>query len=155
MNVKLRRLQDLEEAMALEPLLDRAARESSAASSESAPADGAMLRFLGRHLERPETLVLVAEAEGADDAAGVCVTGPLEDPLSGEVTPLVVALWVQPGLRHRGLARALVREVRRILAARELPGLAARVGHNDDALISMGERWGFTRRWEMMVAESS
>ena len=31
--------------------------------------------------------------------------------------------------------------------------LWARAAHNDDALISMGERWGFVRAWELMSAE--
>ena len=30
---------------------------------------------------------------------------------------------------------------------------AGRAGHNDDALISMGERWGFLRAWELFVRE--
>jgi hypothetical protein len=34
-----------------------------------------------------------------------------------------------------------------------MKALSARAGHNDDALISMGERWGFVRQWEMMVRE--
>ena len=29
----------------------------------------------------------------------------------------------------------------------------AAFGHNDDALISMGERWGLVRTWELMAAD--
>ena len=39
------------------------------------------------------------------------------------------------------------------LAARGVRGISARVGHNDDALISMGERWGFVRHWELLLRE--
>ncbi len=55
--------------------------------------------------------------------------------------------------RHQGLAAKLVAEVSAVLRERGMMSLAARAGHNDDALISMGERWGFVRTWEMMVRE--
>jgi GNAT superfamily N-acetyltransferase len=66
---------------------------------------------------------------------------------------MVLVLYVEPDARHRGVARALVEEATRLLAARGLRRLAARAGHNDDALISMGERWGFVRQWELMLRE--
>jgi hypothetical protein len=43
--------------------------------------------------------------------------------------------------------------VQSVLAERGMRVLAARAGHNDDALISMGERWGFVRAWELMLFE--
>jgi hypothetical protein len=52
------------------------------------------------------------------------------------------------------VARALVHETARLLAARGAGTLAARAGHNDDALISMGERWGFVRSWELLAREA-
>ena len=39
------------------------------------------------------------------------------------------------------------------LAMRGIRKLGAICGHNDDALISMGERWGFTRRWEILLRD--
>jgi GNAT superfamily N-acetyltransferase len=66
---------------------------------------------------------------------------------------MVLLLFVSPDVRHRGLARAMVDAVTRVLAARGHEKLAARAAHNDDALISMGERWGFVRQWEMMLRE--
>jgi ribosomal protein S18 acetylase RimI-like enzyme len=83
----------------------------------------------------------------------VCLVGPLVDPLRGESLPTVLVLHVDPALRHRGVAHELIEEATRVLAARGLQRLAARVGHNDDALISMGERWGFVRSWGLMVRE--
>ena len=50
-------------------------------------------------------------------------------------------------------AKALVEGVSGLLRDRGMSTLAARAGHNDDALISMGERWGFVRQWELMVLE--
>jgi hypothetical protein len=47
----------------------------------------------------------------------------------------------------------LIQRALQILSDRGCPELAARVGHNDDALISMGERWGFTRLWEFILRE--
>ena len=84
---------------------------------------------------------------------GLCLTVPFEDPLTGEILPMIVILRVDPNLRHRGIARALVDDARSILAERGHGILAARAGHNDDALISMGERWGFLRHWELMLHE--
>jgi len=66
---------------------------------------------------------------------------------------MVLILFVSPSARHGGLAGALVEAATAELAGRGIPLLAARAGHNDDALISMGERWGFVRQWELMVRE--
>ena len=40
------------------------------------------------------------------------------------------------------------------LLERGVERLGARVEHNDDARISMGERWGWTRAWEWMDSGS-
>ena len=90
---------------------------------------------------------------GLDCDLGLCLVGPFEDPLTAERTPMVLALYVEPAVRHRGLARALVDEARAVLAERGFHRLAARAGHNDDALVSMGERWGYVRQWELMLLE--
>ena len=63
---------------------------------------------------------------------------------------MILALWVDPDWRHRGLARALVGRVHDELGAAVI---GARAAHNDDALISMGERWGFVRSFEVMFHE--
>ena len=104
-----------------------------------------------RHFAHDAMLLLVAESE--EGVHGVLLTAPLEDPLTGEVVPIIVVLHVESDVRHRGLARALVTDARSVLAERGYGVLAARAGHNDDALISMGERWGFLRHWELMLHE--
>ena len=86
-------------------------------------------------------------------AWGRCLTGPFADPLLGTTQPMVLVLHVDPSLRHRGVARELIAHADGLLYARGHATLAARAGHNDDALISMGERWGFVRSWELMVRE--
>ena len=110
-------------------------------------------RLLRRALDSPQGLVMTAHLPGNGDRIGFCVTGPLVDPLVGDAMPMVVALYVDPNFRHRGLARKMVLGVRMELAERGHGTLAARAGHNDDALISMGERWGFVRAFEVMVRE--
>ena len=151
MNLKLRPIQDPEEARGLLPLLERGARETSSPylhqDFSRAEAEG----FLERCLGREETLLLVAESEG--EVQALAVSAPFEDPLSGHSLPMLVVLFVDPALRHRGVARALVKELRRLLAQRGLDVLLARAEHNDDALISMGERWGLVRTWEVMSSE--
>ncbi len=150
MNLKLRPLERREEAQAFVGLLETGMRESASALGREAP-PGTARRFLERALGRPETLLLVAEGEGRE--LGIAATAPFEDPLSGETTPIVVALYVDPSIRRRGVARALLAEARRLLAQRGETRLFARAAHNDDVLISMGERWGLVRAWELMSTE--
>ena len=73
--------------------------------------------------------------------------------LSAERLPMVLVLHVDPQLRHRGIASAMIEQSRHLLASRGCARLAARAAHNDDALISMSERWGFVRAWEWMLYE--
>ena len=104
----------------------------------------------------PESVFVVAESmEPKEDGAtvGLCLTGPLVDPLTADRFPMVIVCWVAPAYRHRGLARHLLEDVARQLEGRGYPALATRTDHNDDALISMGERWGFTRRWEILLRD--
>lgn len=151
MNLKLRAVEDLAEARRVLPFLERAALESLRALSLSGEPQVAAL--LERDLAASETLVLVAEAREAPEPWAALVCAPFQDPLSQERSPLIVALWVDPRVRHRGVARALIEEARRRLAARGHRQLMARASHNDDALISMGERIGFVRAWELMALE--
>jgi len=151
MNLKLRSIQELGEARDLLPLLERGARETSSSYLHHDFSRDEAAAFLERCFGRPETLILVAEAEG--EAQALAVSAPFEDPLTGKCLPLVVVLFVDPSLRHRGLARALVKELRRLLVQRGCEVLLARAEHNDDALISMGERWGLVRAWEVMSSE--
>jgi len=151
MNLKLRSIQDAEEARGLLPLLARGARETSSSYLHHDFSEEEAGEFLQRAFGRDETIVLVAEAEG--EVQGLALSAPFEDPLTGKCLPMVVVLFVDPSLRHRGVARALVKELRRLLAQRGHEVLLARAEHNDDALISMGERWGLVRTWEVMSSE--
>lgn len=153
MNLKLRPIDDLGEAQALADLLAKGAEASSQGFDEEEPQEGAAARFLERHFQAPETLLVVAEAAEEPGPLAFALTGPLEDPWTGSRWPLLVGLWVRPNIRHRGVARALVQEVGRLLDQRGIQLLAGRTGHNDDALVSMGERWGFVRAWEFLVRE--
>ncbi len=151
MDVSIRPVESLEEALTFTPRLDGYAREVMAEFRDVPLPPAVSRRLLERHFEHSTTLLLVAESE--DGVHGVCLTAPLEDPLTAEIVPIIVILHVEDDLRRRGIARSLVEDARNILAGRGHGALAARAGHNDDALISMGERWGFLRHWELMLRE--
>jgi GNAT superfamily N-acetyltransferase len=153
MQLELRPITTLDAARALGPRLDAAAAAFQAQVSDEPYPAGSAERFLARALGEPETVLLGAYKPGAAQPAGLCLTGAHVDPLSGERVPMVLVLSVDVELRHRGVARALVERARELLAARGHRRLAARALHNDDALISMGERWGFVRAWEWMLWE--
>lgn len=149
----LRLVTERREAGALASALDAYATQALAEFRDTPLPEGVCRRFFERHFEDGQSALVIAEsARGAADL-GVCLTGPFEDPLTGERMPCVLILYVSPGMRHRGLGRALMHETLRTLAARGYPRLSGRAGHNDDALISMGERWGFVRVWDLLVRE--
>lgn len=153
MEVQLRLLDTLDDALALAGRLDLLAAEQQDEFRDEPYPEGAAAAFLRDELAAPETVLLVAERQPGAADLGLCLVGPAQDPLTRERVPTLLLVHVHPEVRHRGLARALVEEAWSHLAARGATRFAARVGHNDDALISMGERWGFTRRWEWIERE--
>jgi len=153
MKLELRQVTSLEEARRLAPRLDAAAAGFHAQVSDEPFPAGASARLLAERFDAPETVLVGAFPPGGSDPLGLCLVAPFEDPLTLARTPMVLVLEVAPQARHRGVARALVEEAQAVLAARGLRALAARATHNDDALISMGERWGFVRAWELMLFE--
>jgi GNAT superfamily N-acetyltransferase len=151
--IRLHRIESLATALALAPELeDRAVEFHEQFSDEPFP-EGAIERFLRQHFSALETHLLVAEEALSERRVGLCLVGPFVDPLLGTRLPLVLLLHVEPAFRHRGLAGKLVQRATELCAERGMPRLAARAAHNDDALISMGERWGFVRLWELMLRE--
>jgi len=150
---RIRRIEDLQSALELAPALEAYAAQATAEFRDVPLPEGTCRRFFGRSFSEPETVLVVAETSPGKSDLGVCMTGPFEDPLTAGRLPMVLILFVSPSARHQGLAGALVGEVTKALKERGMPSLGARAGHNDDALISMGERWGFVRQWEMMVRE--
>ena len=160
MNLRLRSIATREEAQGTLALLEQAVRAVLASDDRregGAARDGTRPGELARrYLERlgpREAMLVVAEPREMDRPLALAASAPFEDPLSGEVRALMVLLYTDPSIRQRGVARALTQELRRLLAARGVSELWARAAHNDDALISMGERWGFVRAWELMSAE--
>lgn len=156
MKLQLRHVTSLEQALATAPLLDSSAAEFHAQCSDAPYPAGAAERCLRQHFAASECVLVLAEEEGAGPGSrawGLCLTGPFTDPLLGTTQPMVLVLHVDPSLRHRGVASELIAHADGLLFARGHATLAARAGHNDDALISMGERWGFVRSWELMVRE--
>lgn len=153
MKLTFRTMTSLEEALEHAPLLDRCAEEAVGDFRDDALPKDVSARFLCTHFDTPQCLLVVAE-DPAGKLVGACLTGPFADPLTAEVVPMILLLHVDSDVRHRGVARALVDQIRERLAERiDTSVLAARAGHNDDALISMGERWGFVRQWEFMLIE--
>lgn len=153
MAVAARVVSERDEALRLAPALDERAAEFMAQFSDAPYAAGAAARFLEQHFDDPATLLVVAESAPGGPWAGLCLVGPFRDPLLASSLPMILVLHVEPAWRHRGVARLLLERASGELAARGIRGLAARVGHNDDALISMGERWGFVRTFELMERE--
>jgi ribosomal protein S18 acetylase RimI-like enzyme len=152
MNLRLRTISSRDEAQGVQALLEQAVRESGALLGERKPVDVAR-RYVEHVLGTREALLVVAEPREVARPLALAASAPLAEPLTGEQHALLVLLYVDPSIRQRGVARSLVQELRRSLAARGIPELWARAATNDDALISMGERWGFARQWELMSAE--
>jgi GNAT superfamily N-acetyltransferase len=151
--VTTRQVELLSEALALAPALDRGLAERAREFQDEPLATGLARTFLGTHFDAPETVLVAAESEAGAADLGLCLTAPFTDLVLGTRMPLIRVLSVSPAHRHRGIARALVDEVKRVLERRGIARLAAQVGHNDDALISMGERWGFVRHWELLLRD--
>ena len=151
MNLGLRTLTDAEEAWRLLPMLERAVTESSLAWQDTPVPPSVAQRYLETQLDEEGACLVVAESD--EETLAVAASAPFVDPLTGAMNPMLVMLWVDPSIRHRGVARALVGELKRRLARRGMTDLAARVGHTDDALTSMGERWGWVRSWSFLSAE--
>jgi GNAT superfamily N-acetyltransferase len=143
-----------EEALGLADALQRCAAASTAEFRDAPLPAGVARRALERGFGTDEFVLLAARAAGGGDPVGLLLTMPFVDPLTADSVPMIVLLFVEPAHRHRGLARALAVEARRQLARRGFRSLAARAGHNDDALISMGERWGYLRAWEILLHEA-
>lgn len=153
MDPRIRCIEDPEEAVELSTALETYVAQATADVRDEPLPEGTCRRFFERRFDNAETVLLVAETQLGRADLGVCITGPFEDPLVGTRVPMILVLFVSPSARHRGLAKALVDRATEILEGRGLPTLAARAGHNDDALISMGERWGFVRQWEIMLRD--
>ena len=151
MEAEFHEIEDRDDALTAAEALEPAAAELSAEFRDTPLPDHTVRRLIERSFGRPETVLM--EARGGGQLLGTCLTAPFEDPLTGELLPMIVLLHVDPDVRHRGVARGLVEHTLRTLETRGLTELAARAAHNDDALISMGERWGFVRHWEMMLLE--
>ncbi len=148
----VRHIKSLEAALELAESLDHAASATLAEVGEGPLRPGASAEFLRGAFEESETVLLVAEDAGEE--VGICLTGAWREPLSGERFAAVLALYVDSNTRHRGAARALVARAVELLAQRGVERLGVRIEHNDDARISMGERWGWTRAWEWMDSGS-
>lgn len=151
MNLRLRTIATRAEAEGTLALLEQAVREVDG-GADAAQAGALARRYLER-LGPREALLVVAEPREVARPLALAASAPCEDPLTGAVSAVIVLLYTDPSIRQRGVARALTQELRRALAARGVSELWARAAHNDDALISMGERWGFVRAWELMSAE--
>ena len=153
MEVTLRFLETRDDALTLSSDIDHYAREATAEFRDELVADGIGVRLVRDHFDSPHCVFLTATEARSEERIGLCVTVPFVDPLVGDSMAMVVVLSVHPDFRHRGLAGRMISALHEELGSRGVHTLAARAGHNDDALISMGERWGFVRLYEVMVHE--
>lgn len=144
----INQIDSIAEAAELGEHLDKAATANLAGIEHEPIEPGAALRFFEAESARDETGLWVAR--DGDSVLGLCLTGAWVAPLSGERMATILALYVEPNHRHQGVAKALVQAAQAGLRARGISHIGARVEHNDDARISMGERWGWTRGWEWL-----
>ncbi|GEM_PF-1472776 len=158
MNVKLVLHEEPCEWPDLVSELERYVAQVTAEWTDATPASGVAQGLLQRANSHSAGLLVTAHGQGSEDPSeqrlGFCVVVPREDPLTGIELPFIAALEVDRNYRHRGLARSMVGAATTEMKSRGFSMLAARAGHNDDALISMGERWGFVRSHEIMLLES-
>jgi GNAT superfamily N-acetyltransferase len=152
MDVQLRTHSTLDGTQDLASAIDAYATQVMSEFRDGLTASGVGVSTLERAIAASDGVAITAH-NGEGDRLGYCVVVPFPDPLLGDHMPMVVALFTETDYRHRGLAGQMVAAARRDLESRGHMELAARAGHNDDALISMGERWGFVRSWELMVRE--
>jgi GNAT superfamily N-acetyltransferase len=152
LNLSIRTAESRKEALERAVELERWAGEIAPEFLGGPLAPGSVARMVDRHFDAPETVVVSAHAPDGE-CLGMLVTAPLEDPLTSRRYPLIVLLHVEPRFRHRGVAGKLVAGAIEHLGRRGVPRIAARAAHNDDALISMAERWGFVRHFELMLRE--
>lgn len=149
MNLRLRTIATRAEARGTQALLEQAVR---AQLGPEARAEELARRFQDG-LGPREALLVVAEPKEVERPLALAASLPETEPLTGAVRARLVLLYTDPSIRLRGVARALVGELRRGLTARGVTELVAQAAHNDDAVISMGERWGFVRTLELLSAE--
>ncbi|MDE0905129.1 MAG: hypothetical protein OSB42_10915 [Planctomycetota bacterium] len=152
MNLSLKEISDPADCEALAPLAQRLVERSCEELRNDPAPEDCGLKLLQRVLQSPTGVIL--QTIGADgETVGLIVTGPLIDPLVGDETPMVLLLWTADAFRRRGMSKGMIQSAAEILAGRGLHSLAARAEHNDDALISMGERSGFIRLYEVLLRE--
>lgn len=149
MNLRLRTIDTRAEARGTKALLEQAVRAQYGAEMKAETLAERVLAGLGPR----EALLVVAEPKELERPLALAASLPEEEPLTGVVRARLVLLYTDPSIRLRGVARALVGELRRALVARGVGELVALAAHNDDAVISMGERWGFVRTLELLSAE--
>ncbi|HED64920.1 MAG TPA: GNAT family N-acetyltransferase [Planctomycetes bacterium] len=150
MNLRLRSIESHDEALRFAPDLGRGLLESYPAASPELSGEELASAFLEAHRGAAAMFFLVAEGEAGTLA--VAATAPWRDPVTLQTSPMLVALWVDPAIRHRGVARELVRELRRLVARHGFSTLLGRVPTGDDALLGMAERWGMVREQELVAA---
>lgn len=152
MNIEVQTISVTKDLEEIAPLAQRLVEQAMDEFREDPILPGCGLALLQRALASPTGVIM--RAVGPDgNTAGLIVTGPLVDPLVGDETAMILLLWTQDAFRRRGMAKRLVACAQEALTARGLTILAARAGHNDDALISMGERSGFIRAYEVLLRE--
>jgi hypothetical protein len=106
MDVPIRCVEDLDEALGLASAVEAYAAQATAEFRDGPLPEGTCRRFLQRRFSDPETLVLVAETRPGRADLGVCVTGPFEDPLIGSRLPMILMLSASKASQAPSPARA-------------------------------------------------
>jgi len=121
---------------------------------ERGPESGSSARnFLVKSLGQKESVYLLGREEKTGKFAGFLFIARREDSFLATSSPFAYLLFTHPDFRRLGLAASLLVEGEKVLKERGLTKLIAPATHNDDAIISMGERRGYLREREYMVKE--
>lgn len=106
--------------------------------------------FMQSSLGHPSTVLLIARDAKSEQFAGVMFVAARKDPFIGKEDPYIYLLYTVREFRRLGLAATLIDKGEEILRRRGQKSLSAPAGHNDDAIISLGERRGYLREIEFM-----
>ncbi len=146
-------LKELSGEEAAGPLWDRIRRAAVENYPEDEVEEAAARAFVRESLAGKGSICLAGYDTGERKLAGVLFAGPYRHSFLAHRDAVIYWLYVWPEYRNLGLASQLLDRAESALAARGVGWLRAHAAHNDDRIISMGERRGYVREIEVMVKE--
>ncbi|MFQ5748705.1 MAG: GNAT family N-acetyltransferase [Planctomycetota bacterium] len=103
-----------------------------------------LLASLAPSLCDPFGLFLSARSQEGELLGGALALNR-QTPGEASPRPWLAALWVLPRVRNQGLGRRLMELLEEKLRQRDAREILASVNPEDDAILFLGERWGWSR----------